>query len=114
MSDRAHHPREARESVFLNAVVTQFGQPEPTRHRVRNLSSGGACIDQASMMRQRQTVLIDVGTLEEVGATIAWVMGDLAGLKFAHPIPIGSAKTRAKPAHLAEGWQALPWKPPVR
>lgn len=71
MTDAVLKSREARESVFLTAVVTRFCQPKPTRHRVRNLSSRGACIDQAAMLRTGQTVVIDVGTLAEVGATIA-------------------------------------------
>ncbi|GAA0727804.1 PilZ domain-containing protein [Sphingomonas japonica] len=101
--------RERRESVFLKALVTRFGDPGATTHRVRNLSPNGACIDQAAMLRQRQTVLIDVGVLEEVGATIMWVTGDMAGLKFAHPIAIDAAKTRSKPAHVETGWNADPW-----
>lgn len=96
--------REARESVFLSALVTRFGQSGASKHRVRNLSPNGACIDGADAMRQGQTVLIDVGLLEEVGATVRWVAGGLAGLKFAHPIRIDSAKTRPKPAHVQHGW----------
>lgn len=109
MAEAEVEPREQRESVFLSASVTRFGEPLPTRHRVRNLSINGACIDQAAMLRQRQTILIDVGVLAEVGATIMWVVGDLAGLKFAHPIAIGSAKSRTKPEHVAVGWNADPW-----
>lgn len=114
MSDMGQNLREARESVFLSGMVTRFGQPAATRHRVRNLSPNGACIDSADMLRQGQTVLIDVGVLAEVGATVAWVKSGLAGLKFAHPIDIGAAKTRPKPAHVEQGWGADPWRHPVR
>lgn len=104
MSEAAFKIREARESVFLSAVVTRFGEVARTRHRVRNLSPNGARIDQAAMLRRGQTVLIDVGLLEEVGATIAWVEAEQAGLRFAHAIDIGAAKTRAKPPHVEQGW----------
>lgn len=114
MPDFGAKPRESRESVFLSGLVTGFGQSAPTRHRVRNLSPNGACIDGAGALKQGQTVLIDVGVLAEVGATVAWVDGGMAGLKFAHPIEIGAAKTRPKPAHVEHGWGADPWRHPVR
>ena len=101
-------PREARESVFLSAAVTCFGTAEPTRHRVRNLSDHGACIDQAGMLRPGQTVLVDIGEIEELGATVQWVAADLAGLKFAHLIRRTAAKWRPKPPHIQQGWTALP------
>ena len=62
--------REARESVFLSAVVTCFGHSAPTKHRVRNVSARGACIDQADALRAGHMVLVTVGLLEEVGATV--------------------------------------------
>ena len=101
-------PREARESVYLSAVVTHFGATEPTRHRVRNLSDHGVCIDQAGALRKGQTVLIDVGEIEELGATVQWVAGGVAGLKLAHAIQRTSAKSRPKPLHIRQGWTALP------
>lgn len=100
-------PREARESVFLSALVTRFGAAAPTRHRVRNLSASGACIDQADVLRQGQTIVVDVGQLAEVGATVRWVDGGLAGLQFAQQIRMDAAKTRPKPAHVQQGWR--PW-----
>ena len=114
MSETGLQPREPRESVFLSGLVTRFGQGAPTRHRIRNLSPRGACLDQAEPLRQGQTVLLDVGVLAEVGATVVWVKDGLAGLKFAHHIEIGAAKTRPKPAHVTEGWGADPWKSPLR
>lgn len=105
--------REARESVFLSAVVTRFGGA-PTKHRVRNVSPNGACIDGAEMLKQGQTVVIDVGQLAEVGATVRWVKAGMAGLKFAHPVSIDAAKTRPKPAHVQQGWCGESWQARVR
>lgn len=96
--------REERESVFLSAVVTCFGQSAPTKHRVRNVSPHGACIDQADGLRAGQTVLVSVGLLEEVGATVQWVQAGQAGLKFATSIRPEAAKTRPKPTHVQQGW----------
>jgi hypothetical protein len=104
MSDPAAKPREARESVFLSAVVTGFGQSVPTTHRARNVSPNGVCVDKAETLKRGQTVVVDIGMLEAVGATVRWVEGTLAGLKFAHPIRIDAAKTRPKPAHIQQGW----------
>lgn len=109
MSEPASTSREARESVFLSAVITCFGGSAPTRHRVRNLSPNGACVDQASKLRKGQMVTIHVGLLEEVGATVAWVEGDLAGFAFAHPIKVDAAKSRPKPAHLTAGPTDSTW-----
>lgn len=107
-------PREARESVFLSAAVTRFGGGAPTRHRVRNVSPNGACVDGADSLRQGQTVVIDVGQLAEVGATVRWVKAGMAGLKFAHPISIDAAKTRPKPAHVQQGWHGDRWSQTAR
>jgi hypothetical protein len=104
MSDPNARPRETRESVFLSAVVTGFGQSAPTTHRARNVSTNGVCVDRAETLKRGQTVVVDIGMLEAVGATVRWVNGTLAGLKFAHPIPIDAAKTRPKPAHVQHGW----------
>lgn len=94
--------------MFLSAVVTGFGRASPSKHRVRNVSSNGACIDQAEALRPGQTVVVDIGMLEAVGATVKWVEGALAGLKFAHPIRIDAAKSRPKPAHVQQGWNRAP------
>lgn len=99
--------RESRESVFLSAVVTGFGTGGPTTHRARNLSSNGVCVDKPQSLRQGQTVVVSIGLLEEVGATVQWVEAALAGLKFAHPISIDAAKTRPKPAHVEQGWSLV-------
>lgn len=104
MSDPAAKPRETRESVFLSALVTGFGQASPTTHRARNVSPNGVCVDGAATLKRGQTVVVDVGMLEAVGATVRWVDGALAGLKFAHPINIDAAKTRPKPEHIRQGW----------
>lgn len=86
--------RAPRQHVMLNATVERFGGSPPTKHRVRDLSSGGVRIDQAIDMRVGATVLVSVGELEAVGATVVWVKDDSAGLKFAHAVELNQAKAK--------------------
>ncbi|CAN5218987.1 hypothetical protein BH10PSE15_BH10PSE15_06440 [soil metagenome] len=80
---------------MLSATVTRFGGSEPTRHRVRDLSTGGLRIDQAAMLQVGATVLISVGALHAVGATVVWIENGSAGLRFAEPIDPDSARAKA-------------------
>lgn len=57
-------------SVMLSATVERFGGGGPTKHRVRDLSSGGVRIDQADALKAGATVLISVGVFVAVGATV--------------------------------------------
>jgi transcriptional regulator GlxA family with amidase domain len=87
--------REKRQNVLLTAQVFGFGGYVPTQHRVRDVSTRGARIDQASSLRAGATVLISVGLLEEVAATVMWVKSDLAGLRFAEAINPEAARAKA-------------------
>lgn len=94
-------PRAHRANVMLSATVEYFGGGTPTTHRVRDLSSGGIRLDQAGALRVGATVLISVGILEAIGATVRWVKDDRAGLEFAVRIDPEHARTRA-PAPAAQ------------
>lgn len=113
----AEQRRAPRESVFLSAVITAFGSGT-SKHRVRNISTSGVCVDQAEGLKLGQTVAIALGILGDVGATVMWIDKGLAGLRFAQPIELTAAKTRPKPAHVEQGWGAEPWRravpPPPR
>lgn len=86
--------REPRQRVMLGARIFGFGGCPPTQHRVRDLSSGGARVDQAKSLRVGSTVLVSVGALEEVGATVVWVDDDIAGLRFAQNIDPDAARSK--------------------
>ena len=75
--------REPRQSVFLSATLDRFGSADTTKHRVRDLSGQGMRIDQAGGLQVGATVLVTVGQLEAVGATIVWIKEGAAGVKFA-------------------------------
>lgn len=75
--------REPRQSVFLSATLDRFGSADTTKHRVRDLSGQGMPIDQAGGLQVGATVLVTVGQLEAVDATIVWIKEGAAGVKFA-------------------------------
>jgi hypothetical protein len=98
---REHQPRAERHRVMLGALIERFGQAGATRHRVRDLSATGVRIDQAERLQRGATVLVTVGSLAAVGATIVWVEQGLAGLRFAQPINPDDARSKtfvAKPS----------------
>lgn len=88
-------PRQPRQNVLLGAEISGFGGGTPTKHRVRDLSASGARVDRAGSLRVGSTVLVSVGVLEQVGATVIWVRDDLAGLKFAEAIDPDAARSKA-------------------
>jgi hypothetical protein len=108
--EREQLARAPRNSVFLSATVERFGGGAPTRHRVRDLSTGGVRLDQATMLQTGATVLVSVGALEAVAATIVWVKDGQAGIKFAEAIDPDAARARAavapRPAQQGAGSSA--------
>lgn len=112
--------RAPRHSVFLSATVQRFGNTAPTKHRVRDLSTGGVRIDQATGLQRGATVLVTVGALEAVGATVIWVRDGAAGLEFAEPIDPDAARAKAavapRPAtpRSAEAGPSAGWVPGLR
>jgi hypothetical protein len=80
---------------MLSATVRCFGGGAPTNHRVRDLSAGGVRIDQAGAIKVGATLLVSVGALEAVGATVKWVADGWAGLAFAEEIDPDRARMRA-------------------
>ena len=87
-SDSTTHelqPRAERHRVMLGALIERFGHGGATRHRVRDLSTTGVRVDQAERLQRGATVLVTVGSLAAVGATVIWVEQGAAGLRFAHP-----------------------------
>lgn len=83
-----------RQQVFLGAHISGFGGETPTKHRIKDLSVTGARIDRAGMLKPGSTVLVTVGLLEAVGATVIWVKDDCAGLRFAQTIDPDAARSK--------------------
>jgi len=80
------HPRMPRQHVLLGAEIRGFGSGSPTKHRIRDISETGARVDRAAALKAGSTVLISVGILQAIGATVVWVQDDVAGLEFAETI----------------------------
>ena len=94
-------PRAERHRVMLGALIERFGHGGATRHRVRDLSTTGVRVDQAERLQRGATVLVTVGSLAAVGATVIWVEQGAAGLRFAQPIDPDDARSKtfvAKPS----------------
>lgn len=119
-SDRPE--RAARHSVMLGAAIERFGGGKTSMHRIRDLSPGGVRIDQATGLSVGATVLVTVGALESIGATVVWVKDGSAGLKFAREIDPNDARARAaiapRPADdrtpAARGTPRTGWIPNLR
>jgi len=88
-------PRKPRQQVLLGAEICGFGGGAPTKHRIKDLSASGARIDRAGALKPGATVLVSVGVLKAVGATVIWVKDDLAGLRFAEAIDPDAARSKA-------------------
>lgn len=75
--------RIPRANVMLSATVERFGGGQPSRHRIRDLSAGGVRIDQPGDLKVGATVIVTVGALDSVAATVKWLEQGQAGLAFA-------------------------------
>ncbi len=84
--------RAPRLNVMLMATVEHFRWAAPTRHRVRDLSTGGARIDNAEQMFAGETLQISIGAAQAITATIKWVCRGSAGLSFEEVINIDEAR----------------------
>lgn len=69
-SGYAFVPRATRSSVLLGAEICGFDPKPCTKHRIRDLSPTGARVDGAGSLREGATVLVSVGMLEAIGATV--------------------------------------------
>lgn len=83
MSEATANPsaeRPRRDSVILNArIETNDGVVEC---RVRNLSETGACVDDNGTLRPEDRVLVTMGMVHHVEATVRWTEGGRVGLQF--------------------------------
>lgn len=101
MNDQPETAREKRSSVIVRATVSYPGA-RPTERRVRNLSRSGACMEHAGELQAGATVLLQMGTINDLAAEVMWVTERLAGLRFADPIDLDEAR---KPRGIGIGVQ---------
>lgn len=89
--DGRRHPLIWSGSIYYNHDHTPV--------RLRNISPVGALIECAAPLHVGGEPLLDLGEAGSVFATISWVAGDQAGLKFKEPFDLaGLAQARPKVA----------------
>jgi len=87
--------RPARASTLLHATLEYLGGEVPTTHRVRDLSAGGVRIDRAEGLSQGSPVLVSIGAIKAIAATVMWVKDGFAGLGFEESIDPANARAKA-------------------
>ncbi len=96
--------REKRNSVIVRALVTTPDGREWER-RVRNLSDRGACVEHDGELQAGTTIVLRMGAICDLDATVRWVSGRLAGLRFAETVNLDEArKPRGTAVQPKAGW----------
>lgn len=88
-------PRTQRHHVLLGAEIAYADGSTPTKHRIKDLSTTGALVDRAGELVPASLLLITVGRLEAIGATVIWVKDDVAGIQFIKPIDPDAARSKS-------------------
>jgi len=86
--------RERRHPLIWSGIVHHDYQSNPVR--LRNISTTGALLECQTPLRVGAEPLLDLGEAGQVFATVAWAVGDQAGLKFQKPFEL-SQLAKAKP-----------------
>lgn len=93
--------RAPRHKVLLAAEISESRNSAPTRHRVRDISAAGARVDAADSLAKGSNVVVTLGSLRGVAATVAWAQGGDAGLSFESEINPEDARSRPANVTLA-------------
>lgn len=96
------HRTDRRHPLIWSGVIHHDYQSTPVR--LRNISGTGAMIECHVPLRQGAELLFDLGEAGSVFATIAWLAGDSAGLRFKDPFDL-SQLARNRP-DVAPAWEA--------
>lgn len=86
--------RAPRHKVLFGAQISEAADSPPTKHRIRDLSAIGARVDAATPLVQGLKVVVALGNLSDVLATVAWVKDGDAGLSFETRIDPEAARSR--------------------
>lgn len=109
---------DRRHPLIWSGVIHHDYQSTPVR--LRNISATGAMIDCGTPLRAGSELLLELGASVQIFATVAWVFGDAAGLRFDKPFDLAqlassrpevtSVKSQ-RPAYLQTGAPAAdtPW-----
>ena len=89
---------------MMRAQVWMPGARTPSDHRIRNLSLSGACIGQPAWLKRGDTIRVTMGHVHDVDATVMWIAGDQAGIRFVHPIDLAAARRSRSAGVVQAGW----------
>lgn len=96
--------REPRHPLVWSGLLHHDYQSTPVR--LRNISATGVMIDCQAPLRVGSEPLLELSDSLSVSATVAWVIGDQAGLRFHTPFDLYDlARSRPQVA-------AVDWEPP--
>lgn len=101
-SDSDEHRANRRHPLIWSGVIHHDYQS--TAVRLRNISSTGAMIECHAPLRVGAELLFDLGDAGSVFATVAWLVGDSAGLRFKDPFDL-TQLARCRP-DVAPAWVA--------
>lgn len=95
--DGAHAPRLPRFRTALPAVLLRGDATWPSR--LRDISTGGACLEVDAPVRCGEPVWLSVGTcLRAVPARAVWQADALFGFRFLHPLSLPTLQCLVKMA----------------
>jgi len=95
----------SRHPLVWSGVLHHDYQSTPVR--LRNISATGVMIECSAPLRVGSEPLLELSDALSISATVAWVMGDQAGLRFHNPFDLQQlASTRPEVAESS-------WEPPT-
>lgn len=96
------HRDGKRHPLIWSGVVHHDFQSNPCR--LRNISETGAMIECTAALRVGTEPMLELGAEIQLGTTVAWVVGDTAGLRFDKPFDLAEL-ARTRPELASAGWQ---------
>jgi hypothetical protein len=97
------HRRDRRHPLIWSGVIHYDFQT--TSCRLRNLSETGAMIECSAPLRVGAEPMLELGEAIQLDATVAWVAGDTAGLRFSKPFDLAQLAS-ARPEVASTRWNA--------
>lgn len=92
-----------RHPLIWSGVLHHDYQSTPVR--LRNVSETGAMIECHAPLRAGAELLLELGEAGQLSASVAWVTGDSAGLRFDRPFDLAQL-ARSRPEVATAQWQA--------
>ena len=89
-----------RHPLIWSGLIHHDFQSTPCR--LRNISETGAMIECQAPLRAGAEPMLELGDSIQLGTTVAWTVGDTAGLRFSSPFDLGllaSARPEVASAH---------------